>query len=168
MRHHCHATSRTLLFVLLLVGFTSLATAQEPEGKIDERFLLLMGARNATKAGMPHVAVKRYRALLTRNPHLHEIQQELGWVLMATGQLADAEQQFRLVLDAHPDNTQAWTGLLETLRKTNKHDEILTTLTRLVDLEPLRKDMRMQLALELHNRGKFVDAERHIAVLLGE
>lgn len=165
-RHMTRWTAILLTVALIGVAFTALA--QERESRIDENFLLLMGARNAGKAGKHDTSVRRYRKLLERDPQLNDARRELGWVLIAAGRVAEAEQEFRVALHANPKDAEAWKGILEALRKTDQKDELLKVLDRLVELEPTRKDLRMQLALELHNRSRFTEAERHIVILLGE
>lgn len=157
-----------ILLTVAMMGVACTASAQERQSPIDEHFLLLMGARNAAKAGQHDTSVRRYRKLLERDPRLNDARRELGWVLIAAGRVAEAQGEFRAALDANPKDTEAWKGILEALRKTNQKDEFLKVLDRLVELEPARKDLRMQLALELHNRGRFAEAEQHIVVLLGE
>lgn len=163
-----HARWRTAILSAALIGATFTAPTYAQESPIDAHFLLLMGARNAAKAGKHETAVARYRRLLDSRPSSHDARQELGWVLMATGRIQEAEEQFQIVLKANPKDAGAWKGLLEALRKSGKRDEVVKALERLVELEPVRRDLRMQLALELHNRGRFVEAERHIVILLGE
>ncbi len=158
----------TILLAIALIGVVSAAPAQERQSQIDEDFLLLMGARNAAKAGKHDTSVRRYRKLLERDPRLNDARRELGWVLIAAGKVAEAQEEFRVALHANPKDVEAWKGILEALRKTDQKDEFLKVLDRLVELEPTRKDLRMQLALELHNRGRFAEAEKHIVVLLGE
>lgn len=157
-----------ILLAVALTGVAFAAPAQERQSPIDEHFLLLMGARNAAKAGKHDTSVRRYRKLLERDPRLNDARRELGWVLIAAGRVAEAQEEFRVALHANPKDTEAWKGILEALRKTDQKDEFLKVLDRLVELEPTRKDLRMQLALELHNRGQFAEAEKHIVVLLGE
>lgn len=155
-----------LAVALISTGVAAPAYPQEP--KIDENFLLLMGARNAAKMGNHDLAIVRYQRLLEGSPTLYDARRELGWVMITAGRIPDAEEQFLFVLQAHSRDTESWKGLLEAWRKSGKRNEVLKALERLVELEPKRRDLRMQLALELHNRGRFAEAEKHIAVLLGE
>lgn len=157
-----------VILVMVLMGVVFVAEAQERGAKIDENFLLLIGARNAAKADKHDTAVRRYRKLLERDPLLNDARRELGWVLIAAGKIPEAEGQFRIALHTNPKDTEAWKGLLEALRKAEKKDEVLKVLQRLAEFEPTRRDLRMQIALELHNRGRFVEAEKHVVVLLGE
>lgn len=163
-----HARWHTAIFSALLIGAICATPTHAQDTKIDEHFLLLMGARNAVKAGKHETAIARYHKLLAQNPSLHDARRELGWVLIAAGKHQEAEEQFRTLVQANPRDTEGWKGLLEASRKSGKRDEALTALERLVELEPRRRDLRMQLALELHNRGRFAEAETHIAALLGE
>jgi len=164
-----YITQWAAILSIALMGVAVAAPASERgESTIDEHFLLLMGARNAVKAGKHETAIARYHKLLAQNPSLHDARRELGWVLIAAGKHQEAEEQFRTLVQANPRDTEGWKGLLEASRKSGKRDEALTALERLVELEPRRRDLRMQLALELHNRGRFAEAETHIAALLGE
>ena len=158
----------TVILAVALIGTAVAVPAYPQEPQMDENFLLLTGARNATKMGNHNLAIIRYRRLLEGSPTLYDARRELGWALIAAGRISEAEEQFQSVLHAHPRDTESWKGLLEAGRKSGKRNEIVQALERLVELEPKRRDLRMQLALELHNRGRFAEAEQHIAVLLGE
>jgi len=159
---------RAVIVAVALIGAVCAAPTYAQEPNIDENFLLLMGARNAAKAGKHETAIARYRRLLDHRPSYPDARQELGWALMAAGRIPEAEEQFRIGLQTSPKDIEIWKGLLEAARKGGKPQEILKALERLVELEPARRDLRMQLALELHNRGRFAEAERHIVMLLGE
>jgi len=156
----------TTFCALVLISVVFAAEAQEQRTPIDKNFLLLMGARNAVKAGKPDTAVRRYQKLLAHNPLRNDVRKELGWMLIAAGQIPEAEEQFRRAITTTPTDTQAWEGLLDTLRKTHKQNEVLLALRRLVTLDPTRRDLRMFLALELHNHNRFGEAEQHLAILL--
>ncbi|MCZ7625637.1 MAG: hypothetical protein C3F12_05540 [Candidatus Methylomirabilota bacterium] len=159
---------RAVMLSAALIGAVFTAPTHAEESKIDEHFLLLMGARNAAKAGKHETAIARYRRLLEHRPSYPDAGQEFGWALVAAGRIQEAEEQFRIILQTNPKDIEAWKGLLEAARKGGKQHEILKSLERLVELEPARRDLRMQLALELHNRGRFAEAEAHIVILLGE
>jgi thioredoxin-like negative regulator of GroEL len=57
-------------------------------------------------------------------------------------------------------------GLLEVLKKSGQKDDAFKVLTQLVRVLPEDRDLRMQLAVELHNRGRYAEAEKHLDILL--
>lgn len=154
---------------ILAAAFFTLASggwAVEPDGKMDEAFLLLMAARNAAKANQVEQAVSRYQQLLEKHPQLTEARTELGWVFVRVGKLDQAKRQFETVLEAKPRDADALKGLLEVLKKSGEKEQAFKVTEQLVAILPEDRDLRMQLAVELHNRGKYAEAEKHLNMLL--
>lgn len=54
------------------------------------------------------------------------------------------------------------------LRRAGKRENVITVLNRMVELMPEDRGLRLQLALDLHNQGKYLEAERHFVILLQE
>lgn len=140
--------------------------ALEQDGKLDETFLLLMAARNAAKTKQYEQSISRYYRLLERDPKFTDARAELGWVLLVAGKPGEARKQFEAVLESKPRDAQALKGLLEVLKKSGEKDDAFTVLERLVMVLPEDRDLRMQLAVELHNRGRYAEAEKHLNILL--
>ncbi len=164
---------RELLQRQSALGFTTArlfagATAGQETETLDETFLLLMGARNAAKAGEPETAISRYQRLVDRNSGPAEARHELGWVLLMVERLNEAAEQFETVLKENPNHVLALRALLDTYKKSARNEETFEILQRLVTLVPDDRDLRLQLALELHKRGRYAEAEKHIRILLPE
>ena len=153
-----------LTSVFLLLAGAGWALGQD--GKVNDNFLLLMGARNAAKAKEYDRSVARYERLLEKDPGLTEARTELGWVQVQAGQLDQARKQFETVLATNPGDAGALKGLLEVSKKLGQKDEAFKVLEQLVKVLPEDRDLRMQLAVELHNRGKYAEAEKHLNILL--
>lgn len=154
--------------ILMAVVFTlaGAGRAAEQDRELDETFLLLMAARNAAKAKEYEQSVNRYQRLLEKDPGLTDARTELGWVLVRTGKPDEARTHFKTVLQSKPRDAEALKGLLESLKKSGQEDEVFKVLKELVAVLPDDRDLRMQLAVELHNRGRYTEAEEHLNILL--
>ncbi len=135
---------------------------------LDDQFMVLMAARNATKAKRYETAIDRYRKLLKMNSAHPEARVELGWVLLKVDKFSEGQQEFEKVLRKDPNNVNALRGRLEGARKRRDGKAEYEVLDRLVRLSPDDRSLRKQLALALHNQGKFAEAEKHLAILMGE
>lgn len=58
--------------------------------------------------------------------------------------------------------------LVKILKRVEKKEEVITVLNRMVEMMPEDRDLRLGLALDLHNHGKYLEAERHFVILLKE
>lgn len=135
---------------------------------MDDQFMMLMGARNAAKAEKYDTAIDRYRKLI-KMPGTHvKAQAELGWILIKVGKYQDGQREFESVLKADPNNVDALRGRLEGVRKAKDQKSEYEVLTKLVRLSPQDRELRKQLAVALHNQGRYEEAEQHLAILMGE
>ena len=135
---------------------------------LDDQFMMLMAARNAAKAEKHHIAIERYRRLL-KMPGTHvKARSELGWVLIKAGKYQEGQKEFETVLKADPNNANALRGRLEGVRKAKDRKAEYEVLAKLVKLSPKDRELRKQLAVALHNQGKYDEAEKHLAILMGE
>jgi thioredoxin-like negative regulator of GroEL len=157
-----------LLLGALLAGGPIVAPARGADPVISEDFVLMMAARNAAKAGKTETAISRYHRLLEKYPQHVEARYELGWLLLKNGQTEPARKELAQVLKHDPQHLGSLKGLLEIERKAGNKKEMLLLLEQLVALQPKDRELRMQLALELHNQERYDEAEKHIAVLLNE
>ncbi|MFQ5842755.1 MAG: tetratricopeptide repeat protein [Thermodesulfobacteriota bacterium] len=152
----------TAVFFTVAGGGWALGQGDGP----DEKFLLLMAARNAAKTKQYERSVHRYQRLLEKDPEFTQARTELGWVLVQAGKPDQARKQFKTVLVTHPRHAGALKGLLEVLKKSGQKDDAFKVLAQLVRVLPEDRDLRMQLAVELHNRGRYAEAEKHLNILL--
>jgi len=153
-----------LAMVIGLVGTSGLVKAKA----LDEQFMMLMGARNAVKAEKYETAIDRYQKLLKMSGSHVKARSEMGWVLMKAGKYQAGQREFETVLKAEPNNVNALRGRLEGVRKAKDQKAEYEVLTQLVRLSPKDRELRKQLALALHNQGKYQEAETHLAILMGE
>jgi Flp pilus assembly protein TadD len=156
----------TIIVTAVFLSLAGAGWALGQDGKVDDKFLLLMGARNAAKAKQYERSITRYHQLLEKDPGFTEARAELGWVLVQAGRPDQARKQFETVLETHPRHAGALKGLLEVLKKSGQKDDAFKVLTQLVRVLPEDRDLRMQLAVELHNRGRYAEAEKHLNILL--
>lgn len=155
------------VIMAMTIGFVGTTGVVKAEA-MDDQFMMLMGARNAAKAEKYDTAIDRYRKLL-KMPGSHEkAQSELGWVLMKAGKYQEGQRAFEAALKANPNNVNALRGQLEGARKAKDQKSEYTVLTKLVRLSPQDRELRKQLAVALHNQGKYEEAEKHLAILMGE
>ena len=114
------------------------------------------------------MAIVRYRKLL-KMPGTHvNARSELGWVLIKAGKYEEGQREFEAVLKTDSKNANALRGKLEGARKTKDQKAEYEVLTQLVGLSPKDRELRKQLAVALHNQGKYDEAEKHLVILMGE
>ncbi len=58
--------------------------------------------------------------------------------------------------------------LVDVLIKAGMYDEAIEVMKRILNLAPENMEMRLRLALLLHNQGRYMEAEPHFIVLLKE
>jgi tetratricopeptide (TPR) repeat protein len=85
-----------------------------------------------------------------------------GWrahVLEWSGQLAEAEHEYREILAAVPDDPDNWLGLANVYLRQGRTKEALLALDRAVDLDPNRSDLRVARGRALRTIHKQSDAK---------
>jgi Flp pilus assembly protein TadD len=70
------------------------------------------------------------------NPQFVPAQYQLGYMDLQAGDNAGAERQFRLTVDAVPDNAQAWIGLVAALGAESRFDEARKAAATALRLNP--------------------------------
>lgn len=168
MKHCVKVTTWIGVSVLVMaLGITTVPHAVIAKD-LDDQFMMLMAARNAAKAKKHEMAIARYRKLL-KMPGTHvKARSELGWELLKVGKYKEGQRQFEAVLKVDPKNANALRGRLEGVRKTNNKKAEYEVLAQLVRLSPKDRELRKQLAVALHNQGKYDEAEKHLSILMGE
>jgi len=80
-------------------------------------------------------------------------------VLAWSGQLTEAEKEYREVLAVAPDDPDNWLGLASVYSRQGLTNEAVPALSRAVDLDPNRADVRVARARALHAAGRQVEAK---------
>lgn len=70
------------------------------------------------------------------DPHFVLAQYQLGYVDFQAREYAAAERQFRLTVEALPDNVQAWISLATTLHAESRQDEARAAIAHALKLQP--------------------------------
>ncbi|PYX11377.1 MAG: hypothetical protein DMG84_24040, partial [Acidobacteria bacterium] len=74
-------------------------------------------------------------------------------VLAWSGQLTEAEKEYREILAVAPDDPDNWLGLASVYSRQGLTNEAVPALSRAVDLDPNRADVRVARARALHAAG---------------
>jgi Flp pilus assembly protein TadD len=126
----------------------------------DARTKWLLGvALEATKSDAQ--AIEQYRAAEKLDAKSVEIRNSLGFALLRTGRVGDAETAFREALALQPvgaEANQAHKGLLQALLAEKKNDEAATELGIYVAAHPGDAAMQLEHASLLADAGKDDDA----------
>ena len=80
-------------------------------------------------------------------------------VLAWSGQLTEAEKEYREILAVAPDDPDNWLGLASVYSRQGLTNEAVPALSRAVDLDPNRADVRVARARALHAAGRQVEAK---------
>ncbi|HHT9137099.1 MAG TPA: tetratricopeptide repeat protein [Candidatus Wunengus sp. YC60] len=67
-----------------------------------------------------------------------------------------------------PDRSEfdSFYRLAKTLTRIEKKKELIKVLNKLIKTAPEDRDLRLWLAVELHNQGRYREAEKHFVILL--
>lgn len=106
-------------------------------------------------------AVGAYRGAIqqdSRDPILHF---NLGNVLYASQQLADAEREFRNAVELDRDYVEAWNNLGTVLADLDRHDESIAAFEQALAIFPLYADAHFNLGDVFAATGRLVKARNH-------
>ena len=104
----------------------------------------------------PLAAARRAAELSPDDPH---IQAQLGYLLIATGQLDDAETQFRRTIEAAPDIGGFHAALSSVLARLDRPEAAIIAARRAAELSPDDPHIQAQLAYLLIATSQLDDAE---------
>jgi tetratricopeptide (TPR) repeat protein len=77
---------------------------------------------------------------------------------------------YRKMMRTNPDSREivSFYRLAKVLARTEKRKEVIRILRKLVRIAPKDRELRLWLAVELHNQKRYKEAERHFQLLLKE
>jgi tetratricopeptide (TPR) repeat protein len=79
-------------------------------------------------------------------------------ILAWSGQLSEAEKEYREILAVVPDDPDNWLGLASVYSRQDRTNEAVSALTRAVALDPNRPDLRVARARALRTANRQVEA----------
>jgi len=112
-------------------------------------------------------ALRCYREALARKPDAADLQVQAGYILLNTGQHAEAEQLFLTALEADPGEYSAYLGLSECYRNLQRPEEQLAMVRQAMTLAPEDPDVWNALGVALEVRGMSVEATEAYEHALG-
>lgn len=155
------------LFFLLGVGQGVENVRAQEKTLSDEAEILLLGARNALKAGYLDKALRRYQTFVERYPGIVEGHQELGWLLIEQGKREEGLAQLkRGGLDTR-DLVTAQVQTVDILLQERRFQEAYREIERLLEETPNDKTVQVKLANYYVHRRRLPQAQRLYETLLG-
>lgn len=113
-----------------------------------------------------HQAAEAYRKALEREPLFPEAYFNLGNVLRALNQPADAEYCYRAAVQQAPDMALAWYNLADIQEEEGRMDEAIASLRKAIDADPTFADAHFNLALCYELADRVEESEPHWAAYL--
>jgi tetratricopeptide (TPR) repeat protein len=118
-----------------------------------DRAALLRLARTKDEAADRFGALAALQTVLEGDPEDHDALRHLATLCLKLGDPTAAEQTFRRLLAAHPDDMAAWIELSVTLRRQRRSDEALACCCHVLDTAPAHREALLNLALALDAAG---------------
>jgi len=150
MAKRLNALGATWIILLLLGG---IVRAQQPTVSWQQNVRHCVELRDWTAA---LTIVDRE---ILRAPQDFDVRAWRARVLAWSGQLTEAEKEYREILDASPHDPDNWLGLANVYSRRGLTSEAVQALSRAVDLDPNRSDLRTARARALRAAGKQVEAK---------
>ncbi len=155
------------LFLLLGVGQGVANVWAQEEALSDEAEILLLGARNALKAGYLDKALKRYQTLVERYPDIVEGHQELGWLLIEEGKREEGLAHLKRAGIDPPDILPSRVQTVDILLQERRFREAYGEIERLLEDTPNDNAVQVKLANYYVHRRRLPQAQRLYETLLG-
>ncbi len=156
----------SILIIVLLFNGVGVLTAADTSLSTEAEILLL-GARNALKAGDREKALRRYRTFLEHYPESVEGHRELGWLLIENGDQEEGRQHLQIAGVDFPTFGELPTQAVESLLFQRRFGEAKKELETLLERFPNDFDVQVLLADYYVQRHRFLQAERLYQSLLG-
>ena len=136
---------------------------------IDEVQGGLLKARILLLSGKPNDAATLLTDLAAMNPRSAEVRTLLGMTLIAQGNHAKAEEEFRAVLgDISPISVAAWIGLIEAAGPQGNAPAVVEELERAAAQSPNDYDIKAALARGYAEAGRLEDGETAARHVIGQ
>ena len=103
-------------------------------------------------------ALRCYREALMRKPDAADLQVQMGYIHLNTGQHLEAEQLFLTALEADPSEYSAYLGLSECYRNLGRPEDQFAMVKQALVLAPEDPDVWNALGVAQEVRGKCVEA----------
>jgi tetratricopeptide (TPR) repeat protein len=103
-------------------------------------------------------ALRCYREALARKPDAADLQVQMGYILLNTGQFAEGEQLFLTALEADPGEYSAYLGLSECYRNLQRAEDQFAMVKQALALAPEDPDVWNALGVAQEVRGMCVEA----------
>jgi predicted O-linked N-acetylglucosamine transferase (SPINDLY family) len=112
------------------------------------------------RAGRLRQAEQGYRRILSRNPDVPDVLNNLANILCDFGEIEESERSFRRALALKPDFADAYSNLGSLLQKSGRNREAEESLRAALALRPAYPEALNNLGIVLHESGNWHDAER--------
>ncbi len=136
------------------ISYFSLATETDPANSDPWAALGDM----ARADGRWEDALRCYREALQRKPEAADLQVQIGYILVNTGQNAEAEPFFLAALEADPSEYSGYLGLSECYRNLQRPEDQLAMVKQAMELAPDDPDVWNALGVALEVGGKCLEA----------
>ncbi|MCD6385510.1 tetratricopeptide repeat protein [Candidatus Sumerlaeota bacterium] len=115
---------------------------------------LLESARGWAQKDNPEQSIRLYRRVIEISPHLEEVYTEFAELLERVGRTSEA--------------VETYLTLMERRREENRENENIPLMVKVLELEPERKDLRLELAEKFAADNLIADATFHYFILGGQ
>jgi tetratricopeptide (TPR) repeat protein len=103
-------------------------------------------------------ALRCYREALVRKPDAADLQVQMGYILLNTGQFDESERLFLTALEADPSEYSAYLGLSECYRNLQRPEDQFAMVKQALALAPEDPDVWNALGVAQEVRGQCVEA----------
>lgn len=147
-----------LLLAIILLSTSLLTVAQNRQGAA----AAFENGQNAQERGDLQSAIRFYTTAINGEPTLYQAYYQRGVALGALGRAADAEKDFRKVLELQPGFARAHRGLGQALLDLGKTEEAQRELARAIEIDPKLTGVRLYLASALIKSNQPARAIEHL------
>ncbi|HSE97971.1 MAG TPA: tetratricopeptide repeat protein [Blastocatellia bacterium] len=151
--------------IIILLSVNFLAAAQSNQQSAVSAF---EDGQNAQERGDLQSAIRFYTAAINGEPSLFQAYYQRGVALASLGRAAEAEKDFRKVIELQPGFARAYRGLGQTLLDLGKTREAERELARAVELDPKMTGVRIYLASALLKSNEPARAAEHLRTAIDQ
>jgi tetratricopeptide (TPR) repeat protein len=138
---------------------TAAAAAQKAGGAAaDELRNAFNNAYNLTQAGKLDEAEAAYKAILTKEPNVPEVHQNLGFVYAQKKDMAKAEESYKKALELRPNNPEVTSALARVYQESGQTDKAMELINKAAGENPADAKSQFNAGVFALNAGKAEDA----------